>query len=247
MKANLLPNLPQQVFVLLGCAINILAAIGVIFLNKHIFISYRVQTMTLTAAQMAITALGLFLCWQLKMFTLKSISLYHMLPIATVFCGFIVFSNLSLEYNTVGTYQLFKGLTTPVLVLISWQCYKGKYSKMVIASIVPVIIGVYTHSIHDIKLTFFGASVAIVGVLSAALYQLWIGVKLEELDMNPQQLLFYQAPLSVTLLIPFIVFYEKIPHYESFEERQKAILVVTTSSIIGFILNISTYWVIKYT
>jgi solute carrier family 35 protein E3 len=203
--------------------------------------------MTLTAVQMGITSLGLIFCWQLKLFTLKSISLYHMLPMAIVFCAFIVFSNLSLEYNTVGTYQLFKGLTTPALVLISWQWYKATYSKIVIASILPVLLGVYTHSVNDIKLTLLGTTVATVGVLSAALYQLWIAVKLKEFDMNPQQLLFYQAPLSATLLIPFILFYEKIPYYESSQEQQKVILTVIASAIIGFVLNLSTYWVIKNT
>jgi solute carrier family 35 protein E3 len=170
-----------------------------------------------------------------------------MLPIAIVFCGFIVFSNLSLEYNTVGTYQLFKGLTTPALVLISWQWYQTKYSKMVITSVAAVIVGVCTHSVNDIKLTLLGTVVAVMGVFSAALYQLWIGLKLEELNINPQQLLFYQAPLSAGLLIPCIIFYEKIPHYESSQEQKIAILIVIASAIIGLILNVTTYWVIKST
>ncbi len=158
-----------------------------------------------------------------------------------------MFSNLSLEYNTVGTYQLFKGLTTPTLVVISWQWYKTKYSKMVIASVVTVIVGVYIHSVNNIKLTLSGTVVAITGVLSAALYQLWIGVKLEELDMNSHQLLFYQAPLSVSLLVPCIIFFEKIPRYESSQEQQMVIVTVLASAIIGFVLNVTTYWVIKYT
>ena len=247
MQMCLLAKFPRHILVTLGCIINILSAIGIIFLNKHIFIKWRIQTMTLTAVQMGITAVGLCLCWLLKMFTLKSVSLYHMLPIAVVFCGFVVFSNFSLEYNTVGTYQLFKGLTTPTLILISWLWYGGRYSKMVIASVVAVIIGVYTHSVNDVKLTLLGTIVAGAGVMSAALYQLWIGVKLDELDMNPQQLLFYQAPLSVTLLIPCIIFFEKIPHYESSKEQQMVILTVIASAVIGFFLNVTTYWVIKYT
>jgi solute carrier family 35 protein E3 len=36
-----------------------------------------------------------------------------MLPISACFGGFIAFSNLSLQYNTVGTYQLIKLQVTP--------------------------------------------------------------------------------------------------------------------------------------
>ena len=240
-------NLIQQLFVSFGCLINIFSAIGVIFLNKYIFINFRIQTMTLTTIQMSITSLGLCLSWRLKFFTVKSIRIAQMLPIAIVFCGFIVFSNMSLEYNTIGTYQLFKALTTPLLILISWQFYKTVYSKLVIISIIPVICGVYTHSVNDVTLNLLGTVVAVAGVISAALYQLWIGLKQEELDLSPQQLLFYQAPLSAALLTPFIIVYEKIPYYESSEEQQKVIFIVLASAFIGFILNLSTYSVIKST
>jgi solute carrier family 35 protein E3 len=36
-----------------------------------------------------------------------------MIPVSACFGGFIAFSNLSLQYNTVGTYQLIKLQVTP--------------------------------------------------------------------------------------------------------------------------------------
>lgn len=240
-------KLAQEVLVILGCTSNILSAVTIIFLNKYIFINCRIQTMTLTAIQMGVTWIGLLFFWQLGILNVRSVRLQHMVPVAVVFCGFIVFSNLSLEYNTIGTYQLYKGLTTPVLALISWRWYNTKYSITVIASIVSVVVGVYTHSVNDIKLSLFGTVLASVGVVSAALYQLWIGIKLKELNMNPQQLLFYQAPLSVSILIPYIVLYEKVPKYVSFEEQQQAVLALMLSAVIGFVLNVTTYWIIKHT
>ena len=61
-------------------------------------------------------------------FVRKSVPIIKVLPLSIAFCAFVVFTNLSLEYNTIGTYQLFKVLTTPVVALISWQYYKTKYS-----------------------------------------------------------------------------------------------------------------------
>ena len=180
-------------------------------------------------------------------FVRKSVPLIEVLPLAIAFCAFVVFTNLSLEYNTIGTYQLFKVLTTPVVAVISWQYYKTKYSKMVIASLVPVVIGVCTHSVNDITLTSFGVTIASVGVIAASLYQVWVGERLKDLDMNSQQLLYYQAPLSAILLVPLIFYMEILPSYATSVERRIAIVLVVTSGVVAFVLNLSVYWVIKNT
>jgi solute carrier family 35 protein E3 len=203
--------------------------------------------MTLTAIQMAFTSLGLVICLQMNTFTRKTVSIMRVLPLAIAFCAFVVFTNLSLEYNTIGTYQLFKVLTTPVVALISWQYYKTKYSRMVILTLIPVVVGVCTHSVNDIKLTIFGTIIATIGVLSASLYQVWVGERLKELEMNSQQLLFYQAPLSAILLVPFILYMETFPSYTTNEEQQTALITVLTSGIVAFVVNLSVYWVIKNT
>ncbi|CAF1078871.1 unnamed protein product [Adineta steineri] len=237
----------EQVRVVLGCGANIISSIGIIFLNKYIFTHCQIKTMTLTAIQMAFTSLGLLICLRMNTFTRKTVPIIKVLPLAIAFCAFVVFTNLSLEYNTVGTYQLFKVLTTPVVALISWQYYKTKYSRMVIATLIPVVLGVCTHSVNDIKLTFFGTVIASIGVLAASLYQVWVGECSKELDMNPQQLLFYQAPLSAVLLVPLILYMESLPSYKTSKEQQTAFMAVVASGIVAFAVNLSVYWVIKNT
>ena len=166
---------------------------------------------------------------------------------AISFCAFVVFTNLSLEHNTIGTYQLFKVLTTPVVALISWQFYGTKYSRMVIATLIPVVIGVCTHSVNDIKLTVFGTIIAAIGVAAASLYQVWVGERLKELQVDSQQLLFYQAPLSAILLVPFILYMESLPSYTTSKEQQTAFTAVAASGVVAFVVNLSVYWVIKNT
>ncbi len=39
------------------------------------------------------------------MFEVKKVALMDVLPLCVSFCGFVVLTNLSLEYNTVGFYQ----------------------------------------------------------------------------------------------------------------------------------------------
>ncbi|CAF0832228.1 unnamed protein product [Rotaria sp. Silwood1] len=237
----------EHIRVVAGCASNILSSIGIIFLNKYIFSHCQIKTMTLTAIQMAFTSLGLVICLQMNTFIRKSVSIIKVLPLALAFCAFVVFTNLSLEYNTIGTYQLFKVLTTPVVALITWQYYKTKYSRMVIATLIPVVVGVCTHSVNDIKLTLMGTIIASIGVIAASLYQVWVGERLKDLEMSSQQLLYYQAPLSAIILVPFILSMESFPSYETSEEQRRAIMAVVASSIVAFVVNLSVYWVIKNT
>jgi solute carrier family 35 protein E3 len=239
--------LKEHIRVISGCATNILSSIGIIFLNKYIFSHCQIKTMTLTAIQMAFTSLGLVLCLQMNTFVRKSVPIVKVLPLSIAFCAFVVFTNLSLEYNTIGTYQLFKVLTTPVVALVSWQYYKTKYSTMVILTLIPVVVGVCTHSVNDIQLTLFGTIIASFGVISASLYQVWVGERLKELEMNSQQLLYYQAPLSAILLIPFIFSMETFPSYVTDADQRTAIITVATSGIVAFAVNLSVYWVIKNT
>jgi solute carrier family 35 protein E3 len=230
-----------------GCATNILSSISIIFLNKYIFSHCHIQTMTLTAIQMAFTSLGLVICLQMNTFVRKTVSIGKVLPLSIAFCTFVVFTNLSLEYNTIETFQLFKVLTTPVVALITWQYYKTKYSLMVVATLIPVVVGVCTHSVNDIQLTLFGTIIATIGFISASLYQVWIGERLKELEMNSQQLLYYQAPLSAVLLLPLIFLMESWPSYKTNDEQQTAIIAVVASGIVAFVVNLSVYWVIKNT
>jgi solute carrier family 35 protein E3 len=237
----------EQVRVVSGCATNIISSIAIIFLNKYIFSQCQIKTMSLTAIHMIFTSLGLCICLKLNTFTRKSAPFMKVFPLSIAYCAFVVFTNLSLEYNTIGTYQLFKVLTTPVVALISWQYYKTKYSRMVILTLVPVVVGVCTHSVNDIKLTIFGTIIASIGVLAASLYQVWVGERLKELDMSSQQLLFYQAPLSAVLLLPFILYSETIPSYQTSEEQRNALTAVISSGVVAFVVNLSVYWVIKNT
>lgn len=103
--------------------LNLSSAIGIVFLNKLIFIRYGFPSMTLTLIHFIVTSLGLLLCAKLDIFSPKRLQLLKILPLSVSFCGFVVFTNLSLRFNTVGTYQLAKAMTTPVIMAIQAAFY----------------------------------------------------------------------------------------------------------------------------
>ena len=109
--------------------LNLASAISIVFLNKLIYIRYQFPSMTLTLTHFIVTSLGLQLCAQLNIFSPKKLSILNVLPLSASFCGFVVFTNLSLQYNTVGTYQLAKAMTTPVIMAVQAVFY-GKHTSL---------------------------------------------------------------------------------------------------------------------
>ncbi len=83
------------------------------FLFSRIYVKHHFPNLTLTIFNFFITFLLLLICKQAKLFTHVKLPILSMIPISVCFGGFIALSNLSLQYNTVGTYQLIKLQVTP--------------------------------------------------------------------------------------------------------------------------------------
>jgi len=109
-------------------AINVVLSISIILLNKAVYTYVHFPNMTLTCVHFTFTTIGMVLCRCFNLFSFKSLSLRHMVPVSLTFCGFVVLTNLSLQSNTVGTYQIIKSMTTPVIIFIQSVFYTRLFS-----------------------------------------------------------------------------------------------------------------------
>lgn len=103
---------------------------------------------------------------------IKPLAIRDVFPLAASFCGFVVLTNLSLTYNTVGFYQLTKVMTTPVLMLLQAFIYREGFPTKVKLAMLPVIVGVAMASKADVSTNFLGCVFAVAGVFVTALYQI---------------------------------------------------------------------------
>ena len=110
---------------------NISSGIGIVMLNKLIYVHHQFPNVTLTLIHFLMTSLGLQICVWLEIFSPKKLYLKQVFPLSASFCGFVVFTNLSLQNNTIGTYQLAKVLTTPLIVAIQASLYNKKFSTRI--------------------------------------------------------------------------------------------------------------------
>ena len=109
-------------------AVNVALSISIILLNKAVYTHVHFPNMTLTFVHFVFTTVGMIVCRSIGLFSFKSLPLRHMVPVSLTFCGFVVLTNLSLQSNTVGTYQIIKTMTTPMIIVIQTAFYARIFS-----------------------------------------------------------------------------------------------------------------------
>lgn len=119
---------PTKAFIAICLLGNIACSILIVLVNKWIYTRYGFPNLSMTCLHFVFTTFGLFICERLKIFEHKRLPILKMLPLSVTFCGFVVFTNLSLQTNTVGTYQLAKTMTTPCIIVIQTFFYNRSFS-----------------------------------------------------------------------------------------------------------------------
>ncbi|XP_031830246.1 solute carrier family 35 member E3-like [Nomia melanderi] len=227
--------------------LNILFSIVIVLLNKWLYVHTGFPNITLSMIHFIITFVGLIICEKFDVFCLKDVAIKEMLWIAMTFCGFVVLTNLSLAYNTIGTYQVAKMLTTPCVIILQILFYKKHCGLLVKLTLIPIILGVVINFYYDIQFNVIGTIYATMGVFVTSLYQVMLNTKQKEFQMNPMQLLYYQAPLSAILLFIIIPFLE--PVEQTFTQSWSPIdlVMIVLSGIVAFFVNLTSYWIIGKT
>jgi solute carrier family 35 protein E3 len=191
-----------------------------------------------------VTYLGLVACACFGVFKPKSISLKSVLPICLSFCGFVILTNLSLVYNSIGFYQIAKIGTMPTVMMIQIIFYHMHFSNAIKRCIVLICFGVLVASATDVNVNFFGSIIAACACVSTALYQIWIGTTQKDLGVDSMQLLYYQAPVAGLLLLPMIPFLDDVHKFMSFEWSGSAVIAISISALLAFCVNLSTFLII---
>ncbi|XP_054720284.1 solute carrier family 35 member E3-like [Uloborus diversus] len=138
----------------------------------------------------------------------------------------------------------------PTIMFIQTTLYHRQFSWRIKMTLVPISLGAYLNSAYDIKFNILGTICALTGVVITSFYQVWVGEKQKEFQVNSMQLLYYQIPMSATLLMVCLPFIEPPWAPDGIFERHWNALdlgIVFLSSVIAFLVNLSIYWIIGNT
>jgi solute carrier family 35, member E3 len=150
-----------------------------------------------------------------------------------------------LTYNEIGFYQLSKVMTTPTVVLINFVLFRKTVTRWMLLSILTTCVGVSFALNQEADTPLFGVIVATIAFCSTALYQIWIGKKIEDFAVSAPQLLLNQAPISVLMLIPFVPFFDTIPDFRKVPTN--ILWSVAASGMMASIYNLSQFLIIGRT
>jgi solute carrier family 35 protein E3 len=139
-----------------------------------------------------------------------------------------------------------KVMTTPCIVVIQTHFYKKRFPGKIIATLFPIMIGVFLNTYYDIRFDFYGVLFATVAVFVTSINQIWIKEKQHEFQINPMQLLYFQAPLAATLLMFLIPFFEPVFGEQGIFSAWslEAVLLIILTGIIAFLINLTMFWII---
>eukprot|EP00760_Papus_ankaliazontas_P024474 PhM_4_TR2339/c0_g1_i1/m.50078/K15285/SLC35E3; solute carrier family 35, member E3 len=229
--------------------LNASSSICIVFANKYLFEFYNFRYGTLlTLFHFIATYVGLEVTCAMGLFERKKVEITRVLPLCASFCGFVVLTNLSLVHNSVGFYQLMKVLTTPVIVLLQTLFYGETFGPQIKLSLLIICVGVVAATVTDVQLNTTGTLIASLAVLVTSQYQIWVGTKQKELDLNSMQLLHYQAPLSAVMLVPCVPLLDNISTLlQRGFPSATTVFFILISCAIAFLVNLSTFLVIGKT
>lgn len=237
----------KKVVVAFYLLLNVIFSIAIVLLNKWLYIHTGFPNITLSMIHFVMTFVGLIICEKLDVFCVKDIDIKEMLLIAMTFCGFVVLTNLSLAHNTVGTYQVAKMLTTPCVIVMQMIFYRKRFSTLVKLTLIPITLGVVINFYYDIQFNVIGTVYGTLGVLVTSLYQVMVNRKQREFQMDPMQLLFYQAPLSTVMLLIVIPIFEPVGQTFTHNWSLMDVVMVILSGVVAFFVNLTSYWIIGKT
>eukprot|EP00184_Porphyridium_aerugineum_P006733 CAMPEP_0184700750 /NCGR_PEP_ID=MMETSP0313-20130426/15842_1 /TAXON_ID=2792 /ORGANISM="Porphyridium aerugineum, Strain SAG 1380-2" /LENGTH=332 /DNA_ID=CAMNT_0027160559 /DNA_START=74 /DNA_END=1072 /DNA_ORIENTATION=- len=230
--------------------LNFCSSTSIVVSNKLVMntLGFNFAT-SLTFVHFIMTFLLLLLCKSFGMFEGKQLPIANVAKLAAGNMGFVVLTNLSLQYNSIGFYQIMKVMTTPTVVIIEALFYHKYLEFNLKLSLVPICIGVILTASTDYRLNMIGTIYAISAVLVTSLYQIWSGTLQSSLECDALQLQYYTAPMSAVLLIPFLPVFDNYSFDSpksiwNFDYSTYNVMCILFTGLIAFLVNISIFLII---
>eukprot|EP01067_Filipodium_phascolosomae_P001788 Filipodium_phascolosomae@DN2146_c0_g1_i1.p1 len=158
-------------------SLNFVLSVLLISVNKALFQSGFKWSTLLTMVHFGVTALGMEMAAFFGLFEKKFVKASRIVQIAAAFCGFVVFTNLSLKYNVVGVYQILKSLTLIIVPTIEYFRTRDKvgmpYSQQL--SLLIITVGVIVATTTSVHLNVLGSFFGCCALFSTSFYQVWVG------------------------------------------------------------------------
>jgi len=122
--------------VLLLVFLNVSLSVLIVLLNKQIYTNNGILGVSLTCLHFVVMTVCVLVCQQIGVFHRKSLPVMDILPLSLGYCAFVVFTNISLQTNTIRTHMLFRMTTIPTVIALEVFWSRRKFSSNVLLTLV---------------------------------------------------------------------------------------------------------------
>lgn len=233
-------------------AFNFFSSTGIVSANKSVFQDGFSFATTLTFIHFVCTTIGLLVLARLSVFTPKPLDIRKAAKLAVSGMGFVVFSNLSLQHNSVGFYQVMKHMTIVGVVIIEALLWRKYLSRDLVLPISVMCTGIIFMGLTDFKLNLKGTLFAVLNIIFTSFYQIWCGSLQKSLEADPLQLQLYIAPLSALFIMPIVPLLDNYSMTDKesimfFEPTSQKLAKILFTGTLALCVNISIFLVIGKT
>jgi len=234
----------KQLFFLL---FNFFSTIAITFINKICFSNVEFgYPAALSNIHFAITWVGVASMRRLNLFEPLGSTpslLDKDFAAIVIFVGTVTpLNNTSLQLNSMGFYQIFKLLVTPMVVLLEYVLDSKTLSHPRIIFLTIVCVSVLLSSFQDAQFSAYGVICATIWVPLAAGYKVQWGRVLRKYDCSTLALMYTVLPYAI-IIQTFMELIVDPPGLFSFQWTWKALLWVSLSGIAAFMVNLSGFLV----
>ncbi|KAJ1611983.1 DP-fucose transporter [Cryptosporidium canis] len=177
-----------------------------------------------------------------------------MIPLALSFIGTVSLSNICLKYVLVSTYQVARSTTIIFNLILSYAILNQRFSLNTMISCIIVMTGFIIGAFDSKTLSANGVIFGICSSIIQSFYSVLVKKKLNVVNNNQIQLLYYQLFLSSIMFVPILIITGEIGNlFSIFNFNQgiiKTLLILNcliVSGVLSVMINISTFKLINRT
>ena len=226
---------------------SIASSVSLILVNKVIIHSFGFKfVMALTTLHFVCTWAGMEVVAAAKVFTpCTTMPTSAQVSVAAAGVLSIVFMNLSLRFNSVGTYQMFKLACIPCVMVIQYLQSGVLYSAKRMASLAVLLLGVGIATVADVEMQAVGLVMGVIAVVTTSRFQTWQGSKQKQYGVSPMQLLHLVAKWQALITFVAACIFEPDVLSHNFESME--VLMILVSGGIAISVNLCSMGLIGKT
>jgi len=237
-----------RVPLILAVAANLVSSCAVVLVNKWLVAQHRFDHIIfLTALQMSFTAAGVRVMLKAGVFAPKACARQEVVRVAGASLVAMAFMNLNLKQNSVGFFQMTKLACIPCMLMAQYLSGDGFPDAATLATIVPLVGGLYVAEVHDHTVTPLGWLYASIAVVATVLAQRANASAQHRLRIDSNQLLCHTSPLIALGLFAASPLCDDVAHLAALDWTPNLVSDIAWSCALALAANVSNYYVLGRT